>query len=339
MRPRSSSLLAAAAVGGLIALAGCGGGGSNGSLPNDPKAALSASVGNLSNSDVLTTTFKLDISPTDLQALARADGDKLTTADAEAIASAQLVFQAKTSDGSNLSENNGHKTDASIRVLSGGSTYLEMRVLSGDLFLNADVKGFLGLIHKDKTWAEVQARAGSLPPFVQAIVNGKWVTLSGAAAQGLASNFGITTPPSNGARSQRMVNELKRILTGDVSVTRAGSDDRGDHLVITGNTRKLATDLYSAVAGSVPGAGAALSQAKPQDVPSRSITVDAWVKDGVLSEISLDVAQFAKPGEAAGKHLPVALTFEQSGDDIEKPANATPVDLSQLGGLLGALSG
>src|SRR5690348_13672871 len=102
---RSSTLFSAVALGGLLALAGCGGSGSsNASLPKDPKGELTASVGNVADSDTLTVTLKLEIPAATLQALAAKNGDKLTTADAEAISSAQLVVEAKTSDGSNLSE-------------------------------------------------------------------------------------------------------------------------------------------------------------------------------------------------------------------------------------------
>jgi hypothetical protein len=337
MRRRSTSLFALAAAAALSCVSACGSGSSGGGTPADPKAELTSSVSNLSSTDVLTTTLKLEATGADLRSLASADGDKLSAADADAIASAQLVVEAKTDDGSDLSDKSGHKTNVSLRVVSGGHTYLELRVISGDLFINADVKGFLGLIHKQQTYTEVKARASSLPAFVQAAVEGRWVTLNGAAAQGLAGQLGVTSQPSSSARSQKLIDDLKGILSTDVAVKRAGSDSRGDHLVLSGNTRKLATDFYTAANASVPGASTALARANPSEVPSRNVTVDAWVKDGALSEISLDVAQFARPGEAQGQHLRVALTFDRSGDDISKPSGATPVDLSQLSTLVGAL--
>lgn len=342
MLRRSSSLLTAATVAAALTLAGCGSG-SGHSVPKDPKGELTASVGNLGQTDALTTTIKLEIAPSVLQQLARSDGDNLTDADAAAIASAQLVFEAKTTNGKNLSDlkpSDQKATAVSIRALSNDHTYLEMRVLSGDLYLQSDVKGFLDLIHKSKTYTEVQARASSLPRFVKSLVDGDWVSLSGAAAQGLAGQFGIQTggQQSNQAQSKKMIADLQALLKKDVTVARLGSDDRGDHLRLSGNARALVNDAYQSFASAVPGGGAALSQAKPQNVPSQKVSVDAWVKDGVLSEISLDLGQFAKAGDAAaGKHLPIALTFDQSGDDISKPSNATPIDLTQLGGLFGAL--
>jgi hypothetical protein len=123
-------------------------------------------------------------------------------------------------------------------------------------------------------------------------------------------------------------------------VTRAGSDDRGDHLVLTGNTRELARDFLKSASTVVPGGQAVTGQVDANDVPDRDITVDAWVKDGVLSEVSLDLAQFADPGDVEpGDTLPIAVTFEQDGDDISRPDDVTPVDLTQLGALLGAVGG
>ena len=344
MRRRSSSLALAAVAAGALALAGCGSG-SGQSVPKDPKGELTASVSNLGDTDTLTSTIKLDIPPAVLQQLAKSSGDNLTAADASAISSAQLVLEAKTTNGKHfgdLKPSDQKATAVSIRGISGGHTYLEMRVLSGDLYLQGDVKGFLDLIHQSKSYAEVKARAASLPDFVKALVDGRWVSLNGAAAQGLAGQFGVQAGGSSGnaAQSAKMLDDLKRLLNKDVTVTRVGSDDLGDHLRLSGNAKALVNDAYQSFSSAVPGGGAVLSQAKPQSVPSRTVTLDAWVKDGVLSQISLNFGQFAGKGDAAaGKNLPVTLSFSQDGDDITKPTGVTPIDLTQLGSLMGALGG
>jgi hypothetical protein len=344
MLGRSSTLLAAVSAGAVLALAGCGSG-SGHSVPNDPKAELTASVSNLGQSESLTTTIKLGIAPADLQALAKADGANLTAADAAAIASAQLVVQAHTTNGKDLSDlkpGDKNATAVAVRGVSNGHTYLELRVVSGDLYIQGDVKGLLDLAHQSKAYTEVKARAASLPSFVTALVNGEWVSLSGAAAQGVAGQFGIQAggKSSKDAQSKKLLDDLQALLRKDVTVTKLGSDARGDHLQLTGNAHQVANDAYQTFSSAVPGGGTALSQVKPQNVPSKKITVDAWVKDGVLSEISVDFGQFAKAGDpAAGKHLPIALTFEQDGAAIDKPGNATPIDLTQLGSLVSGLTG
>jgi hypothetical protein len=73
-------------------------------------------------------------------------------------------------------------------------------------------------------------------------------------------------------------------------------------------------------------------------VPDRQVRVDAWVADGALTQISIDLAQFARPG-AGGGHLPLTLTFRRSAGTVMRPTGATPVDLSQLGSILGAVGG
>ena len=344
MLRRSSTVLAAASAGAVLTLTACGSG-SGHSVPKDPKGELTASVKNLGQSESLTATLKLEIDPADLQALASSDGDKLSAADAQAISSAQLVVQAHTTNGKDIADlkpGDKNATAVSIRGVSKGHTYLELRVVNGDLYIQGDVKGILDLAHQSKTYAEVKARAASLPAFVKALVNGEWVSLSGAAAQGLAGQFGVQAggQSNNDAQSKKMLDDLQALLRKDVTVTKVGTDDRGDHLRLTGNAKTIANDAYQTFASAVPGGGAALSQAKPQKIPSKKVTVDAWVKDGVLSEISVDLSQFADPGDpAAGKHLPIALAFDQEGDSIEKPSGAVPIDLTQLGALMGGLSG
>ena len=345
MRRRIETFTALAATGAVVALAGCGGS-SSPTTPKDPKGELSASIGNLSNTDALTTTLKLETTAGDLQTIAKS-GKKPTTlsdADAQAIASANLVIETKTTNGKKLSElkaGDSKSTNVSIRGVDGGNTLAEIRVIAGNLYLQGDLKGILDLAHQPKTYGELQARAATLPKFVQAFVGGKWVSINGDAAKGLASQFGVNTQQSpSSAQSQQLINDLKNIIDKDVTVTKVGTDARGDHLKMSGNTRTLAKDFVNSVTSEVPGAAALSNQLQPSNVPSRTMTVDAWVKDGTLSELSLDLVQFAPPGEApAGAHLPVALTFDQSGDDISTPSDVTPVDLSQLGTLLGALSG
>jgi hypothetical protein len=340
MRRPSSRLTALAASGVVLATAACGG--SAATTPKDPKGELSASVTNLADSDVLTTTLKLETTADDLQSFASRDGDELSDADAAAIASAQVVFQVQSNNGAKLSELKPGDNDAanvSFRVLSSGTTYVELRVVDGDLYLQGDVKGILGLLHQDQAYADVQSRVAALPNFVKAFVEGRWVSINGTAAQGLLGSFSGAQSPDE-AQGRKLVEDLKGILDRDVSVTRAGSDDRGDHLVLTGNTRELARDFLEAASTAVPGGQAATGQLDPNDAPDREITVDAWVRDGVLTEISLDLAQFAKPGDVEpGDSLPIAVTFEQDGDGISVPDDVTPVDLTQLGALLGAVGG
>jgi hypothetical protein len=338
MRRPLSRLTTIAATAAVLGAAACGG--STADTPKDPKGELTASVENLGASDVLTTTLRLDTTAEALQSFAAEDGDKLSTEDAEAIASAQIVVEVRSANGDDLSELKGGDDNAanvSFRFVSNDDTLAELRVVDGDLYLQGDLRGILALIHESDSYADVQQRVSVLPHFVQAFVEGQWVSIDGAAAKGLAGSLSGAQTPSD-KQGQKLLEDLKGIVQRDVTVTREGSDDRGDHLVLTGNTKALAQDFVQAASGALPAGSAAMGQFNPDDVPDRDVTVDAWVKDGVLTEISLDIVQFAKPGDAkAGDSLPIAITFEQEGDDIGAPEDVTPVDLTQLGSLLGAM--
>src|SRR3954462_4639126 len=122
MSRRPVSRLTAAAVGAAIALAGCGSG-SGGGQSSTPKGELVAGVQALSDSDVLTTTLKLETTPSDLQQLADSSGDHLSADTAQAISEAQLVIENVNGDESTKA--------VSIRALDGDVKLFELRVVEG----------------------------------------------------------------------------------------------------------------------------------------------------------------------------------------------------------------
>lgn len=319
-------LPAVVAVSAVLVAPACGGSGSSGTSAT-PKGELVSAVSSLADSDELTTALQLQTTAAKLKALAAASGDKLSTDAANAIASAQIVIEGKGT---------GKDKAFALRGVDGGKTLLQLRVVSGTLYVQGDLAGAFALAHKENILANLQAQAKSLPAFVQAFVAGKWVSLSSDALKAIAGQVGA--PTSTPSAGPKLLSDLRDVLDRDVTVRREGSDSQGDHLVLSGNTRTLLTDLRKSIETSVPGGNVFGSKLAPTDVPSRTVTLDAWVKDGALSELSLDLAQFSDKAPA-GTTLPLTLTFEQSSEDITAPSGATPVDLTQLGTLIGALSG
>ena len=343
MRRRPTTLAALATVAAL-ALAGCGSGsGGSSTASKDPKTAFATGLSGLSDTDVLTVTLKLDTTADALIGFAKESGDTLDAQTAQHIATAALVFETKTSDGTKLSDiKPGTKVNAATRVAiqDDGKSLGELRSVDQGLYLQADVKTLLDLFGQSKSYADLTARASQMPSFVQAFVNGQWVVLDLNALKALAGQFGGAAASPSTQQAQKLLTDLKAVIGKDVTVTRVGSDAQGDHLKLTTQSRAFATDLVQTIGSDLPAASLATGSFKPANVPDHSIVVDAWVKDGVLSKLSVDVAQFAKPSEVKpGDSLPVVLEFDQSGDDISKPANATPVDTTQLFTLLGSLGG
>ncbi len=331
------------AASAALLVAGCGGGASSTSS-KDPKAAFSTGMSGLSDTDVLTVTLKLDTTADTLVGLAKASGSTLNTTQANDIANAQLVIESKTINGKKLSEIKPGQTNAAstrFALSDNGSTYVELRGVDDVLYIKADVKGALALFGQAKLFDEVQARANSLPAFVKALVAGNWVSLDLNLLKSLANQFGGGAAASpNPGQGQKLLADIKAVLQRDVTVTRVGTDSDGDHLRLTAHTRQLGTDILQAFTSSIPAAGLAAQKLDPSKVPDRPIVVDAWVSNGALAKVSLDLTQFMTAADKQpGAKLAVVVTFDRSGDDISKPDNSTPVDLSQLTSLLGGLGG
>jgi hypothetical protein len=336
---RSAVVTAAAA----LLVAGCGGGAATTST-KDPKAAFSTGLSGISDTDVLTITLKFDTTADKLIGFAKETGDTLDPATAKEIASGEIVIESKTLDGKKLSQlkpGQTSKTAQSFVFKDNGTTYAELRSRDNSLYAKADVKGLLDLFQQSKMYADLQARTASMPAFVKAAVAGQWISIDLDTVKALIKQFGGAAAASpNPAEAQKLLNDVEAAIQKNVAVTRVGTDDQGDHLKLTAQSRPLLTDLLQAFSGAIPGAGAALGKLDPSQLPDHSIVFDAWINDGALAKLSFDFVQFAKPGEAKpGDSLPAVLTFERSGDDISKPDGATPIDLSQLGSLLGGLGG
>lgn len=341
MRRPFLSLVAAAAVAG-VTLTGCGGSGASTTASKTPKAAFTSGLSGLGDSDALTVTLKLDTTPEKLMSFAREGGDRVDAATAQKIATAQVVIETKTSDGSKLSAlKPGTKTGVGFRLalVDGGQTYAQLLKAGNGLYVQAQAQQLLDLVGKASTFDTLRSRAAQMPPFVRAFVAGRWVVLDLGQLKAMASQFGANVSPTQ-QQTQKLMADLKAAVSKDVSVTRVGADDQGDHLRLTAQSRQLVTDVLGAVTGAIPAAGLATSSLKPESIPARPVTVDSWVKDGSLSKLSIDLVQFAKPGEAKpGDSLPLVLTFDHSGDDISAPTGAERVDMSQLFTMLGALGG
>lgn len=310
----------------LVTLVACGGGSSGGGSPKD---TLLTGVDGVVSADRLTTTIALDTTPATLQSLGSASGNTLSPRLASVIAGANIVIETIRGSGG---------TAVDLRGVANGSTLLEFRAVNDSLYIQGDLRGIFALANKPRIYANLRAQTKSMPSFVQAAVRGNWVSLPASTLNSLSTLAGgaASSAPSKGPK---LLAELRQIIDRHVTVTQSGSDSRGDHYVLKANTRELARAAQSAIQDAVPGGGL-LSQRLPTNVKSQNFSIDAWVKGGALSELSIDLLQFGDTSKVpAGTKLPLTITFDRTGADITAPTGATPVDLTQLGSLVGALQG
>jgi len=351
MRASLTRLTAVTALAGIGLLAGCGSGGSN-AIPKNasPQTEFLAALENTSHTNVLTSTLKFDVTPEQLLAFAKATtakGDDVPTAkQAQEITDGKLVIETKSNNGKQLSSvlpGGGANIDTDISFVEGSANDAEIRVVGSTIYLRGDLKSLIALGDKPAIYDNIVAEVNKMPAFVRDFVAGKFVSIDTATLKTLAAEVGgaagVSTPTMQ--QLQDFAATLKADIGRDVTVTKVGSDDNGDHLVLKGQSQTLVKDLLTAVAKVEPQLATKIqADANASKVPAHTIALDAYVKDGSVSKLSLDVAQFADPGQVpATTHVPLTMTFEQSGDDIAKPSSATPVDVSQLFSILGQLSG
>jgi hypothetical protein len=312
----------------LVALVGCGGGSSGGG--GSPKDTVLTGVDGVVKADRLTTTIRLDTTPQALQALASASGDSLDPNIASIITGANIVVETvRGSDGTALD----------LRGVANGKTLVELRSVNDTLYIQGDVEGIFTLINKPRIYANLRAETKSMPSFIQAAVSGQWVSLPASTLNSLSTFTGGAATSSAPSSGPKLLTELRQVIDQHVTVTQSGSDSRGTHYVLKANTRELAKAVQSAVQNSVPGGGV-LSQRLPTNVKSQNFSFDAWVNGGALTELSINLLQFGDTSKVpSGATLPLTITFERTGEDITAPTDVTPVDLTQLGTLIGALQG
>lgn len=342
---RSRPLILAAAVASTLAVtAGCGSGSSGGSArPASAQQELNDGFSALGDASTLTTTVKLGVTPQQLVALSQqGGGSPLTLAQAEKISTAQLIVETRAPSGKTIGQLAQQQTGATagsteISILDAGQPYVQVVSVNQVSYIRSDLRGILTLFNEQRLFGTVAARVKTLPPFVQAFVAGKWVSLPNrtlSSLEGLAGSSQGVQPPNSTQRKQ-LFTDLQQVLAKDVTTTRASTGST-DHLVLTADSRKLLVDVLHAVASVVPGIGSRLAGATPQSIPERQVHLDAYVADNVLTGLSFDFGQFAKKQPT---HAPLTISFARSGPSISAPSGAVAVDTNQLSSLIGALAG
>lgn len=331
-----------------LLLTGCGGSSSGDSSNLSARQELSKGVSALGNSDKLTADLKVAVTKGQLLALnsGQPKDQQITGRVAGLIAGTDIVVVLRTPDGKTLSQAtkagaNKKPLEVSMKADVDNTDVFDVRQVAGALYLRADVKKILSLAGSGAPdIATLKAQVPQQLGFAQAALDGKWVSISAADLKKLTTQLGggSAQQPNEGQREQFLL-QLNKIVNSDVTVRRVDTGDSGDHLLASGNARMLVGDLVKAVQSIAPG-NPAVAAFDPTKVPNKNVALDAYVKDGTLSALSLDLTQFASGQDAkdlAGKHLPIRVDFTQDAATIQKPDGATPVNVTALLGILGTL--
>lgn len=349
---RRTSLTVLALVSSAALIAGCGSSSSGGTTTtpggtgaNDssqsPSAELTSAFSALSKSSTLTASIKLGANASQIKSFASSTGAHLSDTEANAIAGAQISIELQAPSGKTLSDlgsSSGSGSSADFTISDNGTNLVSIRSVNKTLYLQVDLKDLLNTIGQSSTLSQLQTLEANpqFPSFAKALLDGKWVSLPQSAASSLTGTTSSSSSPSP-QQEQAILNGIKRILTNDVTVTRTATGAT-DVLKLTANSKTVLTDFLTTITTAVPSAALALGSTDTSQIPSKTITLGANVTGGALSQLSIDLGQFAPPKNQPVT-LPIDINFAQSGAAITAPSGAVAVNTTQLSQLFGAFAG
>jgi hypothetical protein len=322
----------------------------------EPKLELRAAMSDFAAGRTGTLALSVPSSVDDVRAFAEAADP--AGSDAEMTDDdLQRLLSSSVEVGYDLGEDRDSDADDASRVivrlddLEAG----ELRAIDGLLYVRVDVEGLAAEFPElqaelDSFRAGLTGEPGAAEPApasmiesATALLDGDWVSVDVQAYLDYVQAFldqlaaaggadpGIPAAGPSFVDSTEARDLLGAALEGAVSsVERRGADDElGNHLVVGLDLRTAYGSLRAGLPGLFTGETADMLEEKlpaVDEVPDRRIDVSFWVRDGDLTRVELDLAQFLD--EPAG-HL-VMRADVVGHDEITAPSGAVEFDVAGL---------
>ncbi|WP_329135246.1 hypothetical protein OG552_21240 [Streptomyces sp. NBC_01476] len=309
-----------------------------------PQGKVENAFTKLGDQKALTVGASFDASADQIWSALRGEDD-FTKADATLLAG--LHAQYAVSADRPLTELTSGDKNVSLGVLlsddpAGKKNLIEVRQVADALYLRADVKALeqLDTTATGKNDGDLDKLLGGtdgLPSSLGALksaLDGKWISIDKKFLDSLSALGGPGTSGLDATSQAQLVTTLKNALLHNAKFKDLGSHDGADHVRVDVPAQQFAKELkpgLSTALKGVPGFSAAQLD-RLDDVPAKTVTADLAISDGMVSGITVDVAQFDSKAPA-GK-LPLALTFTGGAAKITAPAGATSLDPQDLFGLI-----
>ena len=223
----------------------------------------------------------------------------------------------------------------------------ELRYVDSKLYARADVAGVGKLFgtSPDEINQTVQAIA-SQPglEFIAAAAAGKWLQadftqLKGTfdeLVKGLEDRTGGSLPGPNGTQptseeATALRDAIDKAFDENVIIEKVGSDSVGDHYVAK------VTSLRTFYGNILPTLQQYMDRLPNADqiptanfIPDKPGSLDVWVKDGRVSRVELDMAQFSPTPQAGAGRTAIRLDINREAPTLAAPSDAVTIDLAGL---------
>lgn len=290
----------------------------------DTGAPLVAALEQSAAAEEQTITLTIESTPQSLAAAVEARG--IPREAAETILDSSLTISR--APGKGAAGRNGR-----IALEVPGTEGGEVVFAAGDLFLRADVRGLADALGQDMTMIDLflESAAADEVPFLETVLDGGFIRIEGT--QELPGNAGATDQLAQ--QQEQLLRELADAIRTDARVTVQGKDDVGEHFVVSipfAHVYRRLVDLSARLGGhlTTPSPGV--------EVPEGDLEVDAWVSDGRLARIEVDLARLDEqtkgdlPDEV--EELALRMDFSDRAEAISAPRKAVTVPGEQLMALI-----
>lgn len=224
----------------------------------------------------------------------------------------------------------------------------ELRYVDKKLYARADVAGLAKLFGTSPEEVNENISGLASQPgfeFLAAAAAGKWLevdfsTLKGLF-EGLGKEFGFepgegsTPAPTADAtipgEYQAIKDAIGKAMSEDVTVEKLKSDNAGDHyLAKVASMQAFYAKVRPVFDQHMAGLPYANELPSASVVPDKPGSLDVWVKDGRVSRLELDLAQFAPAPPAGAGRVALRLDIDREASSVSVPSDAVTVDLAGL---------
>ncbi|MFH9552821.1 hypothetical protein [Streptomyces sp. NPDC017435] len=286
-----------------------------------------------------TISFELDLD-TDARTLKALDasmdpepGEEMPTEAAELFSGAKVsvTVQSKKPIGES-----GEKdyVGMALKISTKDGDLTEYRVLGDYTYIRSDVNA-LG-----RAMGFPVPSVKDLPPEasgLKKVLDGQWVKINTKEMERTAAEMGAdpgATPapePTLDARAQKqMLEALRKTVAREVDFKTAADKDGSEHITATAPFRTLITQFLGEIrplAKSLPPGLELPTDEDLKDAPNAKATADFTLKNGELTEVSVDLAKLAENAKVKKLGLVVRMS---EGQKPTAPAGATELNMDEL---------
>ncbi|WP_369359629.1 hypothetical protein [Streptomyces sp. cg2] len=235
------------------------------------------------------------------------------------------------------SEANVHIPSGYVFAVDGGQPVVDVRSDGKKMYQRMDFQRLAKLTPQGSAnLARQKGELDKLPSPLKEMTSGQWVAYDVKDFEEFAKKK--QPGPGAGPATQLKVEDQKKVMDAfekafidNADLKDAGSKGGADHVTATVPAKKAMTTLAKGlepIAEKNPSLGSL--KGSVEDVPEKDIALDIAIKDGAVSELTLDLAQFADDDQKADGELPLSIELKGEAPAFEAPSGAKVIKPKDL---------